>query len=383
MVDKFNNSFFKLCARPNGTVSKQAQVLYAKKSGISIPYKRLYRYTLNATFPNDRVWFDTNTAVLDPDWKLFIQISLTNEKYELLSNQNDPVLLTRLAQPTTSYNYDITTTKLNTIKNYNDYSNNFENLHIKTIKASREHSYFLYDNNALIRETFITEINKRVNLIGSINFYEKAEKTGKSFLITSRTKLKFNVKENQQTENFNFNLSHTNESGKILLKKDEVDNSLIVATEKLIRSGQKRKMVEIVDTIIVKALQSYDKYSTLNPLEINLNSNYLSKIIHDYKGFVFEVRLINVLFSANIQNETQNIFITCQNLGSAKKALTNNKIYYLLGIINLNEIKQWNEMKSKSLHVNAKKTIATIWKQPNILDSVLKLVSQQNLPVIS
>ena len=96
---------------------------------------------------------------------------------------------------------------------------------------------------------------------------------------------------------------------------------LFVANEKLTRIGQKRKMVEVIDTIIVKALQSYDKYSTLNPLDINLNSNYLNKIIHDYKGFVFEIRLINVLFSANIQNETQNIFLTCQNLTSAKKHL--------------------------------------------------------------
>ena len=113
-------------------------------------------------------------------------------------------------------------------------------------------------------------------------------------------------------------------------------------------------MVEVIDTIIVKALQSYDKYSTLNPLEINLNSNYLSKIIHDYKSFTFEVRLINVLFSSSLENDTQNIFIVCHNLNSAKKALINNKIYSLLGIINLNEIKQWSEMKGKSLYVNAK-----------------------------
>ena len=113
-------------------------------------------------------------------------------------------------------------------------------------------------------------------------------------------------------------------------------------------------MVEIIDKIIVKALQNYDKYTTLNPLEIKLQSNYLSKILDDYEGFVFEVRLINVLFSANITNDTQNIFITCQNSVSAKKALINDKIYYLLGIINLNEIKQWKEMKGKSLYVNAK-----------------------------
>ena len=137
-----------------------------------------------------------------------------------------------------------------------------------------------------------------------------------------------------------FNLSHTNESAKILLKDDNIHNLLLISTEKLTRVGQKKKMVEIVDKILVKALQTYDKYTTLNPLEVNLNSNYLSKIIHDYKGYIFEVRLINILFSSNITNDTQNIFITCQNLTSAKKALINDKIYYLLGIINLNEIKQ-------------------------------------------
>ena len=155
-------------------------------------------------------------------------------------------------------------------------------------------------------------------------------------------------------ENFNFNLSHTNASGKILLKKDEIQNLMIIGTEKLTRNGQKRKMLDVIDTIIVKALQSYDKCSTLNPLEINLNSNYLSKIIHDYKGFTFEVRLINVLFSSSLENDTQNNFIVCHNLNSAKKALINNKIYSLLGIINLNKIKQWSEMKGKSLYVNAK-----------------------------
>ena len=353
MHNKFNTIFFKLCARPDGVMTRQILDIYSKNTLLNIPYKKLYKYRVINTFPNDAVWFDTNTVVIDVDWKVFMQIKITNEKYELLSNQNDPLLLTTLQQPTSSFNFDITNDKLNTIKKYNDYSDKFKNLYIKTVKASREHSYFVYDNNALVRENFITEINKKVNLIGSITFYEKADKTGKSFLITSGTKLKFDLKENRLTDNFNFNLSHTKESGKILLKKNELHDLLVVATEKLTRNGQKRKMVEIVDTIIVKALQSYDKYSTLNPLEINLNSNYLTKIIHDYKGFVFEIRLINVHFSANIENETQNIFLTCQNLTSAKKALINNKIYYLLGIINLNEIKQWNEMKGKC-YVNAK-----------------------------
>ena len=220
--------------------------------------------------------------------------------------------------------------------------------------TAHEHSYFLYDSDSLIRETFISELNKKVYLLDSITFYDKINNQGKAFLIRNQSKLKFDIKKNVAINSFNFNLSHTNLSGSIKFKKKEIQNLMIIGTEKLAKTGQKRKMVEILDTIIVKALQNYNKYSTLNPLEINLNSNYLNKIISDYKGFTFEVRVINVLFSASIKNDTQNVFIVCHNLNSAKKALINNKLYAVLGIINLNEIRKWDEMKGKSLYVNAK-----------------------------
>ena len=48
----------------------------------------------------------------------------------------------------------------------------------------------------------------------------------------------------------------------------------------------------------------------------------------------------------------QNIFIICHNLNSAKKALINAKTYNILGLINLNEIKNWTTVKGKSLYVN-------------------------------
>ena len=96
---------------------------------------------------------------------------------------------------------------------------------------------------------------------------------------------------------------------------------MIVATKKLKRLGQKRKMSEAVETFLVKALQSYDRYTVLNSLQINLRSNYLNQKINDFKGFVYEVLLKNILFSAPISNDTQNVFITCSNLNSAKKHL--------------------------------------------------------------
>ena len=95
---------------------------------------------------------------------------------------------------------------------------------------------------------------------------------------------------------------------------------MIVATEKLTRLDQKKKMSEVAETFLVKVLQSYDRYTVLNPLQINLSSNYLNQKIIDFKGFVYEVLLKNILFSESISNDTQNVFITCCNLNSAKKS---------------------------------------------------------------
>ena len=36
-------------------------------------------------------------------------------------------------------------------------------------------------------------------------------------------------------------------------------------------------MSEVVETFLVKALQSYGRYTVLNPLQINLSSNYLNQ----------------------------------------------------------------------------------------------------------
>ena len=121
-----------------------------------------------------------------------------------------------------------------------------------------------------------------------------------------------------------------------------------------IKTGQKRKIVEVLDTLLVKALQSYDKYTILNPLDIDIRSNYLTDKINEYKDFTYQVCIRNILFSSAIKNETQNIFLTCHNLNSAKKVLISGKIYSLLGIVNLAEIKNWSQIKGRSIYVSAK-----------------------------
>ena len=225
----------------------------------------------------------------------------------------------------------------------------------KTIGISQE-DYFLCDDSNIIKETFILEINKKVLLIGSISYFDKVNADDKIKLITSKNMSKFEPRENSLVEYLAFQLQPTFGNKKINLRKKDIDNFSILFIPKK-NLEQKRKMDKIVvDPLFVKGLQSYDKYTTLNLLDIDFRSNYLHQKFEDYKGYKYRLALVNVLFSAKFENETENIMIICHNLNGTKKALINGKRYNILGIINLNELKNWLTIKGESIYVSASLT---------------------------
>ena len=54
--------------------------------------------------------------------------------------------------------------------------------------------------------------------------------------------------------------------------------------------------------------------------------------------YIYKWTLLGILFTTSITNDTEQIFITCRELNDVKKAIINNKIYGLLGIIDLKKI---------------------------------------------
>ena len=60
-----------------------------------------------------------------------------------------------------------------------------------------------------------------------------------------------------------------------------------------------------------------------------------------------------LLFPANMQNDTNQIFEMCRELNKVKTPLINGKILNILGVINLNKINSWEKIKGKSIWVNA------------------------------
>ena len=54
---------------------------------------------------------------------------------------------------------------------------------------------------------------------------------------------------------------------------------------------------------------------------------------------------VGLLIPATIQNDTNQIFVTCRELNKAKTALINGKIF--LGVINFSKINSWENANFK------------------------------------
>ena len=63
--------------------------------------------------------------------------------------------------------------------------------------------------------------------------------------------------------------------------------------------------------------------------------------------------LESILFSSNIENETDVIFVICNGLNNAKHALINKKLENIFGVCYLTEIKDWEIIKGQSKRSHA------------------------------
>ena len=105
---------------------------------------------------------------------------------------------------------------------------------------------------------------------------------------------------------------------------------------------------KIVDTVHVLRLQNFDDYGRVNPIEITIDSKKIIETLSSCKKYKFRFIIESLLFSTNLQNNTDVIFITCDGLTEAKTALISSKLYKTLSVAYLSEIKDWALIKSDS-----------------------------------
>ena len=72
---------------------------------------------------------------------------------------------------------------------------------------------------------------------------------------------------------------------------------------------------------------------------MNLDSNDIIEKLSNNKKFKYILLIENLSFSSNLEDDTDVIFVTCNDLTNAKEALINSKICKTLGVVYLLEIK--------------------------------------------
>ena len=105
----------------------------------------------------------------------------------------------------------------------------------------------------------------------------------------------------------------------------------------------------IIKIFHVLRLQNFVNYERMNSVEITLDSNEIVEDLSKFKRSKYRFVIESSLFSSNLQNDTNIIFITCNGLSHARKALIiNSKLYKTLGVVYLSQIKNWDLVKGES-----------------------------------
>ena len=73
-----------------------------------------------------------------------------------------------------------------------------------------------------------------------------------------------------------------------------------------------------------------------------------------YKKNVTRLRLGGLLSSSRIKNGTDEIFLVTTGIEDANYSLINSSLYQIIGAINLNGIRKWNEIKNPLHQVNVR-----------------------------
>ena len=150
-------------------------------------------------------------------------------------------------------------------------------------------------------------------------------------------------------------LEDISKSGKKETKDTKITNFSISSTKSKRKVGYKGKMsYQLVDEIRIVGLQHYNVYEKLNPAEINIRNSEIQEKLKRYGTQRYKYRFIidSLLIRSLFVQDTNVIFLICNGLNDARDSLINGKLYKSLGVINVNEIRDWTKIKGESKRIN-------------------------------
>ena len=141
-------------------------------------------------------------------------------------------------------------------------------INVKSPAVAHE-KFFLYDNENMIIETYVSELNENISIYDLIAFLGKTtNKDNKLHLITPEHKLKFNLKKDTYKNKMELKLGKVHTKTSFSTPQDNVLNFGILCTKRNKILGKKRAMSrKIVDTVHILGLQNFHDCGVLNPVE--------------------------------------------------------------------------------------------------------------------
>ena len=212
---------------------------------------------------------------------------------------------------------------------------------IKNIPEYEQINVALYDESNIIEETFIQRINKKIQLYGisSIPFAQNK----KNHIISLKNSTPFRIKEDNNKHKISFSIKNLQENIPIETEDKKIHNFSILIVEKM-------KKTKIIKEIVIEALQNFDKYEKLNPIEIKITDNEIFNDLTIFKNSKVKYRFnpISLLFSSSVQEKTEVIILAVSGLNEAKDMLLNGKKIKTIGCIYTNEIEGWDNIRKKT-----------------------------------
>ena len=174
-------------------------------------------------------------------------------------------------------------------------------------------------------------------------------------LIRPESSLKSKVVHSKYMDHIVLQLKDIRKPGKIETKDTKVTNSSILSTKPKRKVDSKGKMsYQVVDEIRIVGLQNYNVHEKLNPIEINIRDSEIQGKLSRYGTQRYKYRFIidSLLIISSVVQDTNVVFLICNGLNDARDSLINGKLYKSLGVININEIRDWTKIKGESKWIN-------------------------------
>ena len=143
--------------------------------------------------------------------------------------------------------------------------------------------------------------------------------------------------------------------GKIETKDAKVTHFSILSTKPKRNVLFKRKMsYQLVDEFRIVDLQHYNLDEKLNPIEINTRDSEIQEKLSRYgtQGYKYRFIVDSLLISSSVLQDTNVIFLICNGLKDARVSIITRKLYKSIGVININEVKDWTKLKGESKWIN-------------------------------